>query len=58
MPKLVTWMNNERVGELTKLTNGAHTFKYAREWLFNRHARPCAPPLTSTTPALKDNVSA
>jgi serine/threonine-protein kinase HipA len=40
MPKLVTWMNNERVGELTKLTNGAHTFKYAREWLFNRHARP------------------
>ncbi len=29
MPKLVTWMNNQRVGELTKLANGAHTFKYA-----------------------------
>ncbi len=28
MPKLVTWMNNQRVGELTKLANGAHTFKY------------------------------
>lgn len=27
MPKLVTWMNNQRVGELTKLANGAHTFK-------------------------------
>ncbi|NIF35085.1 type II toxin-antitoxin system HipA family toxin [Enterobacter sp. Tr-810] len=40
MPKLVTWMNNERVGELTKLTNGAHTFKYANEWLLNRYARP------------------
>lgn len=25
MPKLVTWMNNQRVGELTKLANGAHT---------------------------------
>lgn len=36
MPKLVTWMNNQRVGELTKLANGAHTFKYAPEWL----ARP------------------
>lgn len=29
MPKLVTWMNNQRVGELTKLANGAHTFKYS-----------------------------
>ncbi len=33
MPKLVTWMNNQRVGELTKLANGAHTFKYAPECL-------------------------
>lgn len=40
MPKLVTWMNNQRVGELTKLANGAHTFKYAPEWLANRYARP------------------
>lgn len=36
MPKLVTWMNNQRVGELTKLANGAHTFKYAPEWLASR----------------------
>lgn len=40
MPVLTTWMNNERVGELTKLRNGAHTFRYDREWLFNRYARP------------------
>ncbi len=40
MPKLVTWMNNQRVGELTKLANGAHTFKYAPEWLASRYARP------------------
>ena len=40
MPKLVTWMNNQRVGELTKLANGAHTFKYASDWLANRYARP------------------
>lgn len=38
MPKLVTWMNNQRVGELTKLANGAHTFKYAPEWLASRYA--------------------
>ena len=37
MPKLVTWMNNQRVGELTKLANGAHTFKYAPEWLASRY---------------------
>jgi len=40
MPKLVTWMNNERVGELTKQPNGAHTFKYSRDWMDNPHARP------------------
>ncbi|EMM6514010.1 type II toxin-antitoxin system HipA family toxin [Enterobacter ludwigii] len=40
MSKLVTWMNNERVGELTKQPNGAHTFKYDRGWMFSHHARP------------------
>lgn len=24
MPKLVTWMNNQRVGELTKLATGGY----------------------------------
>ena len=60
MPKLVTWMNNQRVGELTKLANGAHTFKYAPEWLavmpdrchFRCHCRggisPLMPYLTSS----------
>ena len=40
MPKLMTWMNNELVGELIKLPNGAHTFKYSKVWISNRHARP------------------
>lgn len=30
MATLVTWMNNERVGELIKLSNGAHQFRYDR----------------------------
>lgn len=50
MPKLVTWMNNQRVGELTKLANGAHTFKYAPEWLASRYARPLS--LISAFPVL------
>lgn len=33
MQKLSTWMNNEQVGELTKQTNGAHTYKYDVSWL-------------------------
>ncbi|WP_421668540.1 hypothetical protein, partial [Shigella dysenteriae] len=33
-------MNNQRVGELTKLANGAHTFKYAPEWLASRWICP------------------
>ena len=39
MPKLVTWMNNQRVGELTKLANGAHTFKYAPEGEYHLRCR-------------------
>lgn len=53
MPKLVTWMNNQRVGELTKLTNGAHTFKYAPEWLANRYARP----LSLSLPLQRGNIT-
>lgn len=40
MPTLMTWMNNERVGELTKQTNGAHTFRYDERWIENPYARP------------------
>lgn len=40
MTKLIAWMNNERVGELTKQTNGAHTFKYDPSWMTSRLARP------------------
>ncbi|EID8466441.1 type II toxin-antitoxin system HipA family toxin [Escherichia coli] len=53
MPKLVTWMNNQRVGELTKLANGAHTFKYAPEWLANRYARP----LSLSLPLQRGNIT-
>ena len=51
--KLVTWMNNQRVGELTKLANGAHTFKYAPEWLANRYARP----LSLSLPLQRGNIT-
>lgn len=40
MPTLMTWMNTERVGELTKQANGAHTFRYDERWLENPYARP------------------
>ena len=53
MTKLVTWMNNQRVGELTKLANGAHTFKYAPEWLASRYARP----LSLSLPLQRGNIT-
>lgn len=53
IPKLVTWMNNQRVGELTKLANGAHTFKYAPEWLASRYARP----LSLSLPLQRGNIT-
>ena len=40
MAKLITWMNNELVGELTKQTNGAHSFRYDDSWMQNVRARP------------------
>lgn len=40
MAKLITWMNNELVGELTKQKTGAHTFKYDDSWMRNARARP------------------
>ncbi len=40
MKKLLAYMNNECVGELSKLPNGAHHFKYALSWLGNSNARP------------------
>ncbi|MGV6392444.1 HipA N-terminal domain-containing protein [Escherichia coli] len=53
MTTLVTWMNNQRVGELTKLANGAHTFKYAPEWLASRYARP----LSLSLPLQRGNIT-
>lgn len=39
MKKLLTYMNNELVGELIKQSNGAHHFKYHPDWLTNLKAR-------------------
>lgn len=33
MATLTTWMNNVRVGTLTRQANGAHSFRYDEEWL-------------------------
>ncbi|WP_077766871.1 HipA N-terminal domain-containing protein [Escherichia coli] len=44
---------HQRVGELTKLANGAHTFKYAPEWLANRYARP----LSLSLPLQRGNIT-
>lgn len=44
---------NQRVGELTKLANGAHTFKYAPEWLASRYARP----LSLSLPLQRGNIT-
>lgn len=40
MATLNVWMNNELVGELTKQTTGAHTFRYDDGWMRNPRARP------------------
>lgn len=33
MESLIAYMNGERVGELIKLTNGAHQFQYDKNWM-------------------------
>ena len=40
MATLTTWMNNVRVGTLTRQANGAHSFRYEEEWLRSPRARP------------------
>ena len=40
MASLIAWMNDELVGELTKQGNGAHAFKYDKNWILNQRARP------------------
>ena len=51
--ELVAWMNGERVGTLTRKTNGAHTFQYDDTWLNNRLARP----LSLSLPLQKSVIS-
>ncbi len=43
MATLTTWMNNVRVGTLTRQANGAHSFRYDEEWLRSPRARPLSP---------------
>ena len=40
MAVLIAYMNGERVGELTKLSNGAHQFQYDKSWTESTVGRP------------------
>lgn len=50
--QLIAWMNGERVGTLTRNTNGAHTFQYDPSWLSNRLARPLSLSLPLQLPVI------
>lgn len=50
--ELIAWMNCERVGILTRNTNGAHTFQYDPSWLNNRLARPLSISLPLQLPVI------
>lgn len=50
--ELIAWMNGERVGTLTRNTNGAHTFQYHPNWLNNRLARPLSLSLPLQLPVI------
>lgn len=50
--ELIAWMNGERVGILTRNTNGAHTFQYDPSWLNNRLARPLSLSLPLQLPVI------
>lgn len=54
MATLVTWMNNERVGELIKQSNGAHVFRYQESWMRSPRARP----LSLSLPLQYGNITA
>ncbi len=48
------WMNNVRVGTLTRRANGAHSFRYDDEWLRS----PRAVPLSLSLPLQYGNITA
>lgn len=50
--ELAAWMNGERVGILTRNTNGAHTFQYDKSWLGNRLTRPLSLSLPLQLPVI------
>lgn len=54
MATLTTWMNNVRVGTLTRQANGAHSFRYDDEWLRSPRARP----LSLSLPLQYGNITA
>lgn len=54
MATLTTWMNNVRVGTLTRQANGAHSFRYDEEWLRSPRARP----LSLSLPLQYGNITA
>lgn len=54
MATLTTWMNNVRVGTLTRQATGAHSFRYDEEWLRSPRARP----LSLSLPLQYGNITA
>lgn len=54
--ELIAWMNGERVGILTRNTNGAHTFQYDPSWLNNRLARPLSLSLPLQLPVISSTA--
>ncbi len=55
MATLTTWMNNVRVGTLTRQANGAHSFRYDEEWWLRS---PRARPLSLSLPLQYGNITA
>ena len=52
MESLIAYMNGERVGELIKLTNGAHQFQYDKNWIESKRGRPLSLSLPLQYPKL------
>ncbi len=52
MESLTAYMNGERVGELIKLTNGAHQFQYDKNWIESKRGRPLSLSLPLQYPKL------
>ena len=55
MASLIAYMNGERVGEFTKLSNGAHQFQYDKSWVESPIGRPLPLSLPLQYPKITTN---